>query len=351
MDTTTIAVDLAKSVFQIAVSNHPGHVSEKHRLSRARFLRFFAQRQPATVILEACSSAHHWARQLENLGHSVVLLPPHAVHPYVTGNKTDPADAKGLLEAFRNKDIHPVPVKSIDQHVLMSLHRFRSAYMAKRTARINATRGILREIGIFIPIGATKVIPAIHDLITDEDPRLPSALCPLLLGACSEIEELKVRTRDIERQIRLLAKKDTVIQHLLSVPGIGLLTATALVAFVGEISRFPSGRHFASYLGLTPREHSSGLRRHLGKISKRGDSYIRMLLIHGARSVIWAAKRSNNPDRLRSWALKLELTRGHNKAAVALANKLARIAWATWKYDYDFVSNREVALSNSSVVA
>jgi len=215
--------------------------------------------------------------------------------------------------------------------------------MAQKTARINATRGILREIGIFIPIGAAHVIPAVHDLIAENDPRLPAALHPLLSDACTEIDGLKTRIRDIERQINMLAKKDNTIKHLLTIPGIGLLTATALVAFVGDVSRFPSGRHFASYLGLTPREHSSGLKRHLGRISKRGDSYIRMLLIHGARSALWAAKRSKSPDRLRSWALELERTRGHNKAAVALANKLARIAWATWNNDRDFESKREVA--------
>lgn len=343
MDTTTIAIDLAKSVFQIAVSNHPGHVSENHRLSRPRFIKYFAQHQPATVILEACSSSHHWARQLRDLGHSVVLLPPHAVRAYVPRNKNDRTDAKALLEAFRNKDIHPVLVKSVDQHVLMSLHRFRSAYMAQKTTRINATRGILREIGVFIPIGAAKVIPAIHSLIAENDPRLPAALHPLLSDACTEIEDLKTRIRDIERQINMLAKLDNTIKHLLTIPGIGLLTATALVVFVGDVSRFPSGRHFASCLGLTPREHSSGLKRHLGRISKRGDSYIRMLLIHGARSVLWATKRSNNPDRLRCWALEREGTRGHNKAAVALANKLACIAWALWNFDCDFVSKREVA--------
>ena len=219
--------------------------------------------------------------------------------------------------------------------------RLAPEYAAQKTAR--ATRGILREIGIFIPKGAAKVIPAVHDLVAGDHPELPVALHPLLSDACAEIENLKARIRNIERQISRLAKESSIIKHLLTVPGIGLLTATALVAFVGNISRFPSGRHFASYLGLTPREHSSGLRRHLGKISKRGDSYIRMLLIHGARSALWAAKRSKNPDRLRCWALELEHTRGHNKAAVALANKLARIAWATWNYDRDFVSKREVA--------
>ena len=144
MDTTTIAVDLAKSVFQIAVSKKPGHISEQHRLSRARFIRFFAEHQPATILLEACSSAHHWARELQSLGHSVILLPPHAVRPYVPRNKTDRTDAKALLEAFRNKDIHPVPIKSVDQHVMMTLHRFRSAYMAQRTARIRGAHPLLQ---------------------------------------------------------------------------------------------------------------------------------------------------------------------------------------------------------------
>ena len=155
---TTIAVDLAKSVFEVALSDAPSHVRERQRLSRARFERFFAEHRPATVLFEACSSAHHWARQLQTQGHSVVLLPPHAVRPYVTRNKTDRTDAKSLLEAFRNKDIHPVPIKTIDQHVLAALHRYRSAYLAQRTACINTTRGVLPEIGIALPAGARSVL-------------------------------------------------------------------------------------------------------------------------------------------------------------------------------------------------
>jgi transposase len=342
MDTTTIAVDLAKSIFQIAISRRPGHVCESHRLSRTRFKRFFAEHQPATVLLEACSSAHHWARELQNFGHSVILLPPHAVRPYVPRNKTDRTDAKALLEAFRNKDIHPVPVKSVDQHVMMTLHRYRSAYMAQRTARINTTRGVLREIGVVIPAGAARLVPAVYDLMTDPERSFPGALGPVLDQACAEIRDLEVQTRAIERQLENLACDDPVIARLRSIPGIGLLSATALVAFVGDITRFPTGRHFASYLGLTPRERSSGLHRRLGRISKRGDSYIRMLLVHGARSVLWASKKLKDPDRLRSWALEIERSRGHNKAAVALANKLARLSWAVWKYDRCFESIREV---------
>ncbi len=338
MSHSTIAVDLAKSVFELAVSNYPGRVKERHRLSRTRFERFFAQHQPTTVLFEACSSAHHWARELQRLGHQVVLLPPHTVRPYVTRNKTDRADAKALLEAYRNKDIHPVPIKSLDQHVLAALHRYRSAYIAQRTARINTTRGILRELGIIIPTGARHLVPTVRTLIEDPHSNVPLALRPTLDHACAEIRDLEQRIRDLERQLETLAKDNPVITRLRTIPGVGLLTATALFAFVGDMKRFRSGRHFASYLGLTPREHSSALTRRLGRISKRGDTYLRMLLIHGARSVLCHAKKLDSPDRLRTWALGLEQKRGHNIAAVALANKLARIAWAVWKNGGDFVA-------------
>ncbi|MFQ5792757.1 MAG: IS110 family transposase, partial [Acidobacteriota bacterium] len=272
------------------------------------------------------------------LGHQVVLLPPHTVRPYVVRNKTDRADAKALLEAYRNDDIHPVPVKSLDQHVLAALHRYRSAYTAQRTARINTTRGILRELGITIPVGASRVVPTVRTLIEDPQSHLPLALRPTLDEACTEIQELKARIRGIERQLQTLVKDDPIVTRLRTIPGIGLLTATALFAFVGDAGRFRSGRHFSSYLGLTPRERSSGTIRRLGRISKRGDTYLRMLLIHGARTVLWHAKKLNSPDRLRAWALHLEQTRGHNKAVVALANKLARICWAVWKKGGEFIS-------------
>ena len=336
MSHSTIAVDLAKSVFELAVSNYPGRVKERHRLSRTRFQRFFAQHQPATVLFEACSSAHHWARELKGLGHHVILLPPHTVRPYVTRNKTDRADAKALLEAYRNKDIHPVPVKSIDQHVLAALHRYRSVYVAQRTARINTTRGILRELGITIPLGARHLVPSVHSLIEDPHSSIPPALRHTLAQACTEIRDIERRIRDTERQLEALAKDNPVITRLRTIPGVGLLTATALFAFVGNAQRFRSGRHFASYIGLTPREHSSALTRRLGRISKRGDTYLRMLLIHGARSVLCHAKRLDSPDRLRAWALRLQQSRGHNIAAIALANKLARITWAVWNKEVTF---------------
>jgi transposase len=213
--------------------------------------------------------------------------------------------------------------------------------MGARTARLNTLRGLLRELGIFIPVGARQVVPTVQALIGDADPRLPAALRPVLCEAAVEITELESRIRALEQQLEQLASEDTRIERLRTIPGVGLLTATALVAFLGEVSRFPSGRHLASYLGLTPRERSSGLQRHLGRISKRGDPYLRMLLIHGARSVLCHAKRTRGePDRLRTWALEREKARGHNKAAVALANKLARIVWAVWTSERGYAATR-----------
>src|SRR5687767_6634096 len=291
MDHTTIAVDIAKSVFEVAVSEHPGRVRERHRLSRVRFRQFLGEHLPATVVMEACSSAHHWARQAQSQGHRVVLVPPHAARPYVLRNKTDRTDAKGLLEAFRNDDLRPVPVKSETQQALAGLHRLRSTWVATRTARLNTVRGILREFGVMIPTGAHHVVPHVRALLEDRDGGVPGLLRVALGEAIREIGELEDRIRAIERQLATAAEPALVIRRLRTIPGIGVLTATALVAVVGDVQRFPSARHFASYLGLTPREHSSGQRRHLGAISKRGDTYLRMLLIHGARAVLWHAKR------------------------------------------------------------
>ena len=333
---TLVAVDIAKEVFELGGSERPGRVAWRRRLDRCRFLEFFAQLPPATVVMEACGSAHYWARRIEELGHVVVLLPPQYVRPYVVRNKTDRTDVEGLLEAFRNQQIRPVPIKTVTQQVIGTLHRLRSGWLADRTRAINSLRGLLRELGFFIPEGRKHVLPDAWEIIHDPTRGLPEALKPSLSSLCQEIVSLSTRIEEIEAQLEALAKQIPAVARLRTVPGVGLLTATALYAFVGDISRFPSGRHMASFIGLTPREYSSGLRRRLGRISKRGDVYLRMLLIHGARSVLWHAKRMKNRDRLRAWALRLERKLGHNKAAVALANKLARITWAVWKNDRYF---------------
>jgi transposase len=338
LHSTRIAVDLAKSVFEIVVSDHPGKVVDRHRLPRGKFLEFFANRPAATVVLEACGSAHFWARQIESLGHRVVLLPPAQVRPYVLRNKTDRTDTRGILEAHRNEDIHPVPIKTIDQQALTSLHRIRSAWVAERTAKINLLRGLLRELGLVIPVGAKKAVPHAAAFIADEDSGIPHALRPVFAELCDEIRALSDRIDGAERQREAIAQQSAAANRLRTIPGVGLLVATSVLAFVGDIHRFPSGRHFASYLGLTPRESSSGMRRSLGGITKRGDCYLRTMLIHGARAALVHAHRTPTPDRLRTWALQLERTMGSKRASVALANKMARIVWAVLTHDRDFQS-------------
>jgi transposase len=336
---TAIAVDVAKSVFQLGVSDRPGKVRRTERLRRGQFLPFLATQPSSTVVMEACGSAHFWAQRIEQLGHRVVLLPAHLVRPYVRGNKTDRTDVKGILEAYRNEEIRPVPIKTPAHQALAALHRLRSAWVAERTARLNTIRGLLRELGIFIPVGARKVIPEVWAHLEDADSAIPDSVRPFLAEACEEVRDIERRIAMIERQLEALTDQTPAIQRLLTVPGIGLLTATALFAFVVNVHRFPSARHLASYLGLTPRERSSGNTRRLGAITKRGDVYLRTLLVHGARSVLARAKQKTDParlDRLRDWAAKVEKERGHNKAAVALANKMARMVWAVWHHDRDY---------------
>lgn len=338
MKSTTIAVDLAKTVFEVAVSEQPGEISSRRQLRRKAFASYFAGRTPCRVVMEACGTSHYWGRQLEALGYEVILLPPHAVRPYVLRDKTDRADAKGILEAYRNAEIRPVPVKTETQQALTAQHRVRSAWMKTRTSRLNLLRGVLREFGIVIPVGSGQVVPRVQSLLAEQELALTAGLRAQLAGLCEEITALESRIQSAEKELRRVADQDQAVQRLLSVPGIGLLTATALVAFIGDIMRFPSGRHLASFLGLTPREFSSGGRRRLGRISKRGDRYLRMLLVHGARSALLHAKRMKEPDGLRAWALEVEKREGHNKATVALANKLARVAWAVWSREETFES-------------
>ena len=268
-----------------------------------------------------------------------MLIPPHAVRRYVLRNKTDRTDTKGLLEAYRNEEVRPVPVKSETQQAVAARHRLRSTWVAARTARLNTVRGLLREFGITIPVGAHHVVPHVLLLVEDAEAAVPGLLRPALADAAKEIRELEGRIRTVERQLEAVAENSLVVDQLRTIPGIGVVTATALVASVGNVARFTSARQFASDLGLTPREDSTALRRRLGGISKRGDSYLRMLLIHGARSVLWHTKRQETvpPDRLREWALQVERKRGHNKAAAAVANKLARIVWAVWRHGNAYV--------------
>jgi transposase len=265
------------------------------------------------------------------------------VRAYVKRNKTDRADAAALLEALRCAEIRPVPIKTLEQQQILALHRLRSQWMSTRHRYINALRGILREFGIPIALGVTAAKTQIAHTLTDSSGAVPSGVVPLLTQMLDEIKATEHNIDRIECELANLSRADERVQQMRQIPGIGLLTSTAIRATVGDIQRFPSARHFASWLGLTASEYSSAEHRRLGAISKRGDVYLRTLLVHGARAVLLAAhraQRSGRPlDRLRQWALACERHRGHNKATVALANRLARILWATWKHERSFDGN------------
>jgi len=348
MHATTVAIDLAKDDFELAFADAAYHVVQRKRLKRAAFARVLENREPLHVVMEACGSAHYWGRRFERLGHRVSLLPAHQVQPYVLRRKTDRTDADGLLEAARCGAIRAVPVKTPEQQGIQGLHRVREHHKAQRTAAINLARGLLREFGIVIPAGAAKVRAAVLAALEDAENELPMALRDALAGVLDQIESAAAAMQGIEASLREFSQRDTRSQRLQTAGGIGLITATAMSATIGEFERFASGRRFASYLGLTPREHSSGSTRRLGRITKRGDVYLRMLLIHGARAVLRSAKlarkKGEELDRTRAWALALSERVGHNKAAVALANKTARRLWAAEhhrkNFDPDHVSVR-----------
>jgi transposase len=347
MNTTTVAVDLAKSVFQLAVADAAWHVTEKHRLTRSQFERWFLNRDVSLVIMEACGSAHHWARWLNSLNIDVKLLPAAYIGAYVKRNKTDAADACALLEAARCADIAPVKVKSIEQQALQGLHRTRSLWMGTRTSRINALRGFCREFGISVATGSRNGIEQISRVLADPHSAVPALIRGTMALLVEEIRLLEARIAQLERELTELARHSPACTTLLSIPGIGLLTATAMVAATsGSVQHFRDARHFASWFGLTPKEYSSGSTRTLGRISKRGDRYLRMLLTHGARAVLRAASVAQSAGRqldgLRQWALAVQARSNHNKAACAVANKLARICYATLRdgQSYDGVVTR-----------
>jgi len=348
MHATTVAVDLAKDVFELAFADADHHIVQRKRVSRRAFAQTFGNRSPLRIVMEACSSAHYWARRFTAQGHVVRLLPARDVRPYVRRNKTDRTDAAGLLEADRCAQIDSVPIKSVEQQGIQALHRIREQLKSQRTATINVLRGVLREFGIVIPLGAAKVRPAVLAVLEDADAELPMPLRHTLGELLGQLTYLADAMRAIERCLHDAAQSDLACQRYQQVPGIGVLCATALRVSANSLDRFRSGRHFAAWLGLAPREHSSGSHRRLGRITKRGDGYLRLLLIHGARAALRAAQlrqqRAAHLSRLQAWAIDLRQRVGHNKAAVALANKMARRLWAMEHhraaFDPDHVSVR-----------
>lgn len=356
MNITTAAIDLAKDVYHVTLANAALQPIENHRLTRKQFERFFANRPVQHVVMEACGSAHHWGRTFCSRGVEVTLLPAQYVRAYVRRNKTDAADAAALLEAVRASDIRPVAIKSVDQQALQGLHRTRSLWMSTRTSRINALRGFCREFGLHVPVGARTGLEAIGRAVADPQSPLPALIRSAMQQLLEEIRLLEARIAQLEQQLAAVARQSDSCSQLLSIPGVGLLTATALLAATGgSVTRYRSARHFASGLGLTPKEYSSGSTRHLGRISKRGDKYLRMLLTHGARSVLRATtaamKRGSPPSGIRQWAHELQLRSNHNKAVCALANKLARICYAVLRDQAPFgqpVVRRQKKLDSQS---
>ena len=326
MNITRIGVDLAKNVFQVHGVNRQGEVVVRKQLRRGQLLDWFSKLAPCQVGMEACGSAHHWARELGRLGHDVRLMAPQFVKPYVKRGKNDANDAEAICEAVGRPNMRFVAAKTVEQQTLQAEHRIRSRLVKSRTSLSNEIRGLLSEFGIIVPTSLGALRRALPAILEDGENGLIGDFRGLLAELAEELRTLDDRLKFYDARLQARAREDERIRRLLAVEGIGPVVASALVASVGDGRQFGNGRDMSAWLGLTPREHSSGGKQRLGGISKRGDTYLRTLLIHGARSVLNAA--ANKTDSRSCWVRGLAARRNKNIATVALANKNARIAWA-----------------------
>lgn len=330
MKVTTLGIDLAKNVFQVHGIDQHGKVMLKKQLKRAQMAPFFINLPPCLVGIEACGSAHHWARKLQTMGHTVRLMAPQFVKPYVKTNKNDAADAEAICEAVGRPNMRFVPIKNVEQQAVLALHRVRQGFVKARTAQGNQIRGLLAEFGIIIPQGINNIGSRVPELIEDAGNELPGAFRVLVQRLLDHLKELDRQVDELEAQIQAWHRNSDLSTKIAQVPGIGPISASALVASIGDAKNFDNGRQLAAWLELVPKQHSTGGKSNLLSISKRGDTYLRTLLIHGARSVIYhAAKR---PEYC-SWVNAVVNRRNKNVAAVALANKNARIVWALLAHD------------------
>lgn len=326
MSVLTIGLDLAKSVFQVHGVDASAHAILRRRLGRGDLLPFFAKQPSCVVGMEACSSAHHWARELIRLGHEVRLIPPQYVKPYVKRNKTDAADAEAICEAVGRPNMRFVPIKSVEQQSILALHRVRALLVRQRTSAVNATRGLLSEFGVVAAKGIRRVEELRQRMSRMEPALLPDEAREAIDVLFDHLDGLQERVEKIEVRILAWHKASEASRRLASAPGVGPLTATAIVAAVGDGRQFKSARHFAAWLGLTPRIQASGGKEHIGRISKGGDRYLRTMLIHGARAVVGTSFRRD--VRPRPWLTELLRRRPVNVAATAVAHKTARALWA-----------------------
>jgi len=340
MKITTIGIDLAKSVFQIHGVDAQGKTVLKKQIKRDEMTVFFANLSPCLIGMEACGSAHYWARKLQAQGHTVKLMAPQFVKPYVKTNKHDAADAEAICEAVTRPNMRFVPVKNVDQQAVLALHRARQGMVRARTAQANQIRGLLGEFGLILPQGIAHLYQRVPLLLDESKDAMPGAFRELVQRLLEHLKELDRQVGEMEVQIQAWHRANVLSRKLEKIPGIGPITASALVASVGDAKNFANGRQLAAWLGLVPRQHSSGGKTNLLGISKRGDTYLRTLLIHGARAVIRHAERKLDAQ---GWLHKLLARRNKNVAAVALANKNARIVWALLARDREFRSDYAAA--------
>lgn len=334
MKITTVGIDLAKNVFQIHAVNEHGKTVLKKQLKRDQIAEFFANLAPCLIGMEACGSAHYWARKLVSLGHTVKLMAPQFVKPYVKTNKNDAADAEAICEAVARPNMRFVPIKNIEQQSVLALHRVRQGFVKARTAQANQIRGLLGEFGLVIPQGIANIAKRVPELIEDASNELSGSLRLLIDGLMVHLKELDRQVDELDAKIKQWHRASDASRKLAMIPGIGPVAASALIAAIGDAKNFDNGRQMAAWLGLVPKQNSSGGKNVLLGISKRGDTYLRTLLIHGARAVIYAAQRKK--DKVESWLSRLLERRNINVAAVALANKNARIVWALLARDREF---------------
>jgi transposase len=330
-EVTTIGLDLAKRVFQVHGADTQGRPVLRKKLRRAKLMPFFADLPPCLVGMEACASAHYWARELQALGHEVRLIPPQYVRPFVKTNKNDAADAEAICEAVGRPTMRFAAAKSVEQQSVLMLHRARELLVRQRTMVINALRGHCAEFGIVVAQGASKVEELIAIIEDSHDTRLPSVAREALGALVAQLRSAQGRIKALEARLTAWHRSSEASRRLAAIPGVGVITATALVATIGDAAQFRSGRQLSAWLGLVPRQHASGGKQRLGRISKHGDGYIRRLLVHGARTVLrW---RRAKPGARPGWTDRLLARRPTNVVLVAMANKTARVAWALLRHE------------------
>jgi transposase len=323
---SVVGIDLAKNIFHLVGMDERGKIILRKRLARGEVMPFMAKLPRVLVGMEACGGAHDWARQLREQGHEVKLMAPQYVKPYVKTNKNDLRDAEAIAEAVTRPSMRFVPIKNMEQQDLQALHRVRERLMGARTALVNEMRGLLAEYGIVLPTGVNAFRNALAEKLEAEQAKLTPLSQELFGKLCEEFKKVEAEVAYYDEKLQAIAITHPESQRLLTIPGIGPITATALIAAIGNVGVFTNGRQFAAWLGLVPKQHSTGGQTRLWGISKRGDSYLRKLLIHGARATLrWARTQT---DRRSQWIRGLLERRGWNRTAVAVANKNARIVWA-----------------------